>query len=137
MDKREESFKIRKSDVLVVDDDICIQNLFKIFLKSEGVDVRTTSGGIEALEILRHHKFRLIITDFNMPDMDGLELATKVREQHPETPVVMITGNTRSDVIEAAVIAGISKVLTKPIDLRTLMEVITSSLDASHNTVSA
>lgn len=132
-----ESLKMRKSDILVVDDDICCQNLLSIFLKSEGFDVRTTSGGIEALEILKHHKFRMIITDFNMPDMDGMELATRVREQNLGTPVVMITGNTKSDVIEAAVHAGISKVFSKPVNLRTLVGVITPWLHASQDTVSA
>ena len=129
--------RVRKRDILVVDDDICCQNLLSVFLKSKGVDVRTTSGGIEALEILKHCKFRMIITDCNMPGMDGLELAAKVREQHPGTPVVMVTGNTKSDVVEAAENAGISKVLSKPINLQTLMEVVTSSLHASHNSVPA
>ncbi len=134
MDK--ESFKMTKSDILVVDDDICCQNLLRTFLLSKGVDVRTTSGGIEALEILKLCKFRMIITDCNMPGMDGLELAAMVRELHPGTPVVMVTGNTKSDVNDKAANAGISKVLSKPIDFRTLMEVVTSSLHASH-TVSA
>lgn len=131
------SFKMRKSDILVVDDDICCQNLLRIFLQSKGVAVRTTSGGIEALEILKHSRFKMILTDCNMPGMDGLELADMVREQHPGTPVVMVTANTKSDIKDKAVNAGISKVLSKPIDLRALMEVITSSLQASPNTVSA
>ncbi len=129
MDK--ESFTMRMSDILVVDDDICCQDLLSIFLRSKGVDVRTTSGGIEALKILKHYKFRMIITDCNMPGMDGLEFAARVREQHPGTPVVMVTGNTRS-INEEAVNAGISKVLSKPVNLRKLMEVISSSLHASH-----
>lgn len=133
----EESLKMRKSDVLVVDDDINCQNLLRIFLKSEGFDVRTTSGGIEALEILQQHKFRMIITDFNMPDMDGLELAARVREQNMGTPVVMITGTTKPDVIEAAVHAGISKVFFKPVNLRTLVGAITPWLHASQDAVSA
>lgn len=133
----EESLKMRKSDILVVDDDISCQKLLSICLKSEGFDVRTTSGGIEALEILKYHKFRMIITDFNMPDMDGMELATRVREQNMGTPVVMITGNTKSDVIGAAVLAGISKVLFKPVNLRTLVGVITPWLHAGQDTVSA
>jgi len=135
MDK--ESIKMRISDILVVDDDICCLNLLSICLKSEGFDVRTTSGGIEALEILKHHKFRMIITDFNMPDMDGIELATRVREQNLGTPVVMITGNAKSDVIEAAVHAGITKVFSKPVNLRTLVGAITPWLHASQDTVFA
>lgn len=135
MDK--ESFKIGKSDILVVDDDTCYQKLLSIFLTSKGVAVSTTSGGIEALEILKHSRFKMIITDCNMPGMDGLELAAKVREQHPGIPVVMVTGNKRSDVIEAAVTAGISKVFSKPIDLRMLMEAITSCMHGSQTTVPA
>ncbi len=135
MDKQ--SFNIRRNDILVVDDDTCYQKLLSIFLTSQGVAVSTTSGGIEALEILKHSRFKMIITDCNMPGMDGLELAANVREQHPGTPVVMVTGTNKPDVIEAAVKAGISKVISKPIDLRTLMEAVTSCLHASHNTVSA
>jgi len=133
----EESLKMRKSDILVVDDDISCQKLLGIFLKSEGFDVRTTSGGIEALEILKYHKFRMIITDFNMPDMDGMELAARAREQNPGTPVVMITGSTKPDVIEAAVRAGISEVFSKPVNLRTLVGAITPWLHASQDTAFA
>ncbi len=122
---------MRMSDILVVDDDIYCQDFLSIFLGSKGVDVRTTSGGIEALEILKHCKFKMIITDCNMPGMNGLELAAMVREHHPGTPVVMVTGEIKSDVEEKAATAGISKVLSKPINLQSLMEVVKSSLNAS------
>jgi two-component system, response regulator YesN len=69
-----------------------------------------------------------MITDVSMPQLDGLELATKVKEQHPGTSVVLITGNAMSDFIESAVSVGISKVFPKPLDLQIFLPFIRSLL---------
>jgi CheY-like chemotaxis protein len=115
-------------DILVVDDDISHLFLFRLLLESGGFEVATASDGIEALETLENSDFRMVITDLNMPRMNGLELAVKVREQHPKIHVVLVTANVLSDIAEAAADAGISRIFSKPVNLNTFVTTIRSSL---------
>lgn len=119
---------VKARDILVVDDDISNLLLFRLLLEFEGFDVATASDGIKALETLENSDFRMVITDFNMPKMSGLELAVKVREQHPKIHVVLVTGNELSDIVEAAADAGISRIFPKPVNMETLVTTIRSSL---------
>jgi DNA-binding response OmpR family regulator len=126
MDK--ENREMRTGDILVVDDDIGCLQMLSLFLESEGFDVTATSDGAKALEILENNKFKMIITDFNMPAMNGVELAIKVRERHSGTPIVLLTGSEISAVIEEAVSAGISEIFCKPLHLKRLTTAIRSLL---------
>jgi len=119
---------VKARDILVVDDDISNLLLFRLLLEFEGFDVATASDGIKALETLENSDFRMVITDFNMPKMSGLELAVKVREQHPKIHVVLVTANELSDIVEDAADAGISRIFSKPVNMETLVTTIRSSL---------
>jgi DNA-binding NtrC family response regulator len=119
---------MKARDILVVDDDISNLLLFRLLLEFEGFDVATASDGIKALETLENSDFRMVITDFNMPKMSGLELAVKVREQHPKIHVVLVTANELSDIVEDAADAGISRIFSKPVNMETLVTTIRSSL---------
>jgi DNA-binding NtrC family response regulator len=120
-------------DILLVDDDIIYLNFLSMLLEAEGFDVSTASGGIKALETLKHDKFRMMITDFNMPEINGVELATKVKEQRSDMRIVLVTGGDLSIIVEAAANAGISEMLSKPVELQSFLAVIRSSLLAEQN----
>lgn len=120
-------------DILLVDDDAATLHLFRAFLEYNGFAVATASGGIKALETLKHNKFRMMITDFNMPEMNGVELAIRVRERHSHMRVVMVTGSSMTEVVEAAAHAGISEIFLKPLDLQRLLAAVRSSLQAGRN----
>jgi len=115
-------------DILLVDDEICSLRTLSTILESNGYDVRATSDGSKALEIMKHDVFKMMITDFDMPKMNGVELATKAREQYPELLVVMVTGGNLPDIIEPAAHAGISLVFSKPVNLGEFVATIRSSL---------
>ena len=125
-------------DILLVDDDINYLHLLGTLLKFEGFDVSTTSDGIKALETLKHNKFKMMITDFNMPEINGVELATKVKELRSDMCIVLVTGGDLSEIVEAAANAGISEIFSKPMELQSLLTVIsrccvtTGSGDALH-----
>jgi CheY-like chemotaxis protein len=119
---------VKSRDILVVDDDISNLLLFRLLLEFEGFDVATASDGIKALETLENSDFRMVITDFNMPKMSGLELAVKVREQHPQIDVVLVTANELSAIVEDAAEAGISRIVSKPVNFETFVTTIRSSL---------
>lgn len=124
---------MKTKDILLVDDDIDYLHLLSMLLKSEGFDVRTASDGIKALETLKHNKFKMMITDFNMPKINGVELATKVKEQRSDMRIVLATGGDLSEIAEAAANAGISELFSKPIELQRFLTVIRTSLLAGQN----
>ena len=126
---------MKTMDILLVDDDNDSLHLLSMLLKGEGFEVAVASDGIQAMKVMAHINFRMMITDFCMPKMNGLELATKVKELHSDTPVVLITGNAVSDLIESAFVAGISKVFSKPLDLQRLLSFIRPLLRARQNCV--
>lgn len=119
---------MKAKDILIVDDDIDYLHLLSMLLKSEGFDVSTTSDGIKALETLKYNKFRMMISDFNMPEINGVELATKVKEMHSDMSIVLVSGGDLSEIAEAATNAGISELLSKPIEVQRFLAVIRSSL---------
>src|SRR5215208_2865134 len=85
-----------EADVLVVDDSAAIRKILQRVLRQTGMSIRTiheAGDGQEALEILKVHRPALVLTDINMPKMDGLQLLAAVKNSEPwrDIPVVMIT----------------------------------------------
>lgn len=85
--------KVSKKSILLVEDSITTRLLFKNILTSEDYEVKTAVDGMEALEILQNQGFDLIVTDIEMPRMDGFALLEKVRAmpKMKETPVIICT----------------------------------------------
>ncbi|RLD94675.1 MAG: sigma-54-dependent Fis family transcriptional regulator, partial [Aquificota bacterium] len=108
MDK--ENFRI-----LVVDDDKAFLLLMTSILKDAGYRVDRASSGEEALKKLRRFSPHLIIADLKMPGISGLELTEKVKEEHPEMEVVMITAYGTVDTAVRAMKLGAFDYITKPL----------------------
>ncbi len=108
--------------VLLVDDDALMLTLLERALKDKGHRVSTASNGADALRILREQGPSLVITDWNMPEMDGLELCRLIRSHDGIgfTYVIMLTGNTSTDQIVAGFEAGADDYITKPFQKREL-----------------
>jgi DNA-binding response OmpR family regulator len=80
--------------VLVVDDDPMVRDLETQFLRLEGYNVLEAAGATEALQLADESTpIHLLITDFSMPEVDGLELTRRFRTVHPKTPVLMVSGS--------------------------------------------
>jgi CheY-like chemotaxis protein len=94
-------------DILLVDDCVDQLHLLSLILESQGFDVTAASNGFKALELLENNEYRVMITDFNMPNMNGIELAARVRQQHPGSRVVLVTADAFSGIIDRAVSTGI------------------------------
>jgi len=77
--------------LLVVDDDLNIQRLYKEELEEEGYEVVIATTGKEALEIFGKEKFDIVTLDILMPDIDGISLLRKMKEQRPNIPIIMST----------------------------------------------
>ena len=111
-------------DILVVDDDRLILEAVKRILEREGIVAHCVASGEEALEKMKERTFSLMITDLNMPGLDGLELARKGLEIAPQMPIIMDTGGISPKIIRLAKEIGITKVLGKPFLVKELLDTI-------------
>jgi len=117
--------------VLLVDDIKSMRTLIKGILFKLGLHkVVDAADGNEALSVLKTEKIDFIISDWNMPKMDGLELLKKVRENpdYKSTPFLMITAENSKDRVVEAIQAGTSDFIAKPFTEGTLREKIESIL---------
>ena len=118
--------------LLVVDDEAPITWLLKEDLEDAfSCVVLTATDSQEALQHLgTHPTIALMITDYKMPGMDGLALANLVRQQFPQTVVVMLTAYVTPDLIKQAEEALIRRVLNKPLKLPEIRRVVSEILIA-------
>ncbi len=110
--------------LLVADDDPDIRQLLSDRLTSEGYVVQTATDGREALLAIRSQKFDALIADINMPEVSGLEVLRKVREEQPSLPVIIITAAEARERALAAVQAGAQAYLLKPFDAGQLKQMV-------------
>jgi len=104
--------------ILVVDDDRQVRGyLSKTLSEVAGFSVEVAETGEEALQKLQGVMFDLVLVDLKLPDMDGLQLITKIVNSEPEILTVLITGYGSSDSAVEAMKRGASDYLTKPFDL--------------------
>lgn len=113
--------------ILLVDDDADYLRLFKNFLIGEGLMVQCAANGEEALSLLQYANINLMITDLNMPGMDGIELARKALEMFPSLSVILSTGSL-TNITQIAGDAGIRMILNKPFDPQRMLAVVMNVL---------
>lgn len=114
--------------ILLVDDNTSYLHLLSTLLESKGFAVTIATNANSALENLTKSGFGMLLTDYNMPGMNGIELSVKVKQQYPDIYILMITADITSDLVEAAANAGISQIISKPINITKLLPIIRSSL---------
>jgi DNA-binding NtrC family response regulator len=102
-------------NILVVDDDPLIVRSLHELLRHEGYRVETASSGREALERLAAHPCDLVITDVNMPEMDGTALLRRIKEAFPSVIVILVTGYGTIESAVDAVKAGAYHYISKPL----------------------
>jgi two-component system NtrC family response regulator len=110
--------------ILVVDDESTQRELLGGFLAKRGWSVELAAGGAEALAILRRTAVDLVLADYRMPDLSGLELLKASQRLNPEVPVVLITAYGSIASAVEAMKAGAFDYLTKPIELDELVHLI-------------
>ncbi len=105
--------------VLVVDDDPDIRAVVGLMLQDEGYQVTTAANGLQALEEVARRPPDVVLLDLWMPAMDGWTFQARLREQSPETPVVVMTaGRGRDAEVDQRQVAGY---LAKPFDIESLL----------------
>ena len=118
--------------VLVVDDSLTIRNFVSATLEDAGFEVTTARSGFEALKILQTPStmFHLVVTDVNMPDINGLELVRFVRQSqnHKNTPLIIISTDGRDKDRERGMKLGASAYLVKPFTPEALLQAVRACL---------
>lgn len=84
---------MEKKRILIVDDEKPMRLLLTKALCSEGYEITVVKNGVEAINQIEKEFYDLIITDYMMPQMDGLELTCRVKARYPFTPILVISGN--------------------------------------------
>ncbi|WP_298439192.1 response regulator [Geobacter sp.] len=100
--------------IIVVDDDPDVLFFVKAVFDRGGFEVSCAENGEQALQLLAQGDYQLMLTDLNMPGMDGIELARRARTLRPELTVILATGQSSTQVRQWAATAGISAVFGKP-----------------------
>lgn len=110
--------------ILVVDDELTIRTILKQILEQGGFECEMAADGKEALEMLKADNFDLMITDINMPEMDGVELLQKTKELLPTFPVIFITAYGRDKIIMQAMRSGLTDYIEKPFRMNDVIDVV-------------
>jgi len=105
--------------VLIVDDSSVMRKIVERSLRQAGLEpmvVLEAGNGVDGLEMLRKHEVQLILSDINMPSMDGLEFLRQIRAQDlaPGVPVVMITTESSEQHVKEAILCGARGYIRKP-----------------------
>jgi two-component system, chemotaxis family, chemotaxis protein CheY len=104
--------------IITVDDSMSIRETVKMTLESAGYQVLTANDGAEGLALCQQHAAALVITDLNMPVMDGITLIAKLRElpAYKFTPILMLTTESMDEKKQAGKKAGATGWIVKPFD---------------------
>lgn len=108
-------------NILIVDDEINIQQLFKIRLVNVGYHVLTASDGEEALDIFYNQQIDMLIVDVMMPNMNGMELVNTIRNEGYNTPVIMVTAKGKLEDKKEGFLVGIDDYMVKPVEFDELL----------------
>ena len=115
--------------ILVIDDERSIRNTMKDILEFEKHQVVVAENGKVGLDAVQNHAFDLVFSDIKMPEMDGIELLSKLAEMEYDAPVVMISGHGNIDTAVECIKKGAFDFIEKPIDLNRLLITVRNALD--------
>lgn len=114
----------KKAKILLIDDEAGIRTVLKITLESSGYEVCLAPDGDSGFIVFEQEKPDIVVTDIKMPGISGIELLKKIKNQSPETEVIMITGHGDMDLAVQSLQYEAADFITKPIDIDVLESAI-------------
>ncbi|MBC7188625.1 response regulator, partial [Candidatus Aerophobetes bacterium] len=109
-----------KKLILCVDSEPRVQRFYKGTLSDRNLQVLTASNGLEALEMVEYNRPNLIITELNLPEMDGVEMIKTIRETNPHLPIIVVSSVSEKEGSEKLKELKVEGYLSKPFKLREL-----------------
>lgn len=119
-------------NILLTDDDPIVLKTVGVFLSARDHRVRTASDGSEALRLMDEAPPDLVISDIQMPGMDGIAFLKAVREKFPDLPVILMTGHATVETAVAALRSRAYDYLKKPVSLEELQACIARVIRNHH-----
>ena len=123
--------KLKGMKILLIDDDEWIRDSLNIFFESEGCHIIAFETAEEALEQLKGESFDIIIADYRLPGMDGLEFFNRIEESHSHAIKIIITAYKSEKVIAEAKRRGIKDFIDKPFTTKTILETLSRLINKS------
>jgi EAL domain-containing protein (putative c-di-GMP-specific phosphodiesterase class I)/CheY-like chemotaxis protein len=117
-----------RGTILMVDDDPMILRAYGRRLEKAGFDITRASSGAEALATLRGRDFDAVVSDIDMPQMNGIELLMAIRAKDLQLPLIFATGGPSVDTAAKAVELGATRYLTKPVEGDVLVEAVSKAV---------
>jgi FixJ family two-component response regulator len=108
------SSPVTKATVYVVDDDAGVLGSLRFLLETDGFDVRTFRNGAALLNAVRPTDVDCFVIDYKMPSMNGIDLASRLRNSNIAAPIILITGYPDENISAKAAAVGVRHVLLKP-----------------------
>jgi CheY-like chemotaxis protein len=108
--------------ILVIEDEPLSRDLIKSMRALDGHEVETTSSGEAALVLFDKGKFDLVLADYELPLMNGGQLAAAIKARAPNLPVALVTGYAQQLQAEGVPFPGVDLIISKPFDLQELRE---------------
>lgn len=121
-----------KPTIYVVDDDADVLGSLRFLLETDGFDVRTFRSGAAVLNAVRSTGVDCFVIDYKMPDMNGIDLARRLRNRDMTTPIILITGYPDENISARAAAAGVRDVLLKPLLEESLVTRIRGAIQDGH-----
>jgi len=118
-----------KARILVVDDEQSMREFLEIFFRGDGYDVVTAASVAEALIVVDHDDFDVVISDIQMPEQSGMKLLHHVKDNSPDTVVIMITAFATTETAISAMKQGAYDYVTKPFKVDELRLVVEKALE--------
>jgi two-component system, NtrC family, response regulator PilR len=120
---------LRRGKILVVDDERGMCHILKRMLSDEGYSVDTAGNGEEALHFILEEDYIVAMLDIRMPGINGLQLLSKIKEQSPDTAVIMMTAYGTVDTAVAAMKKGAYEYITKPFNNDEVLHIISNAVE--------
>jgi two-component system nitrogen regulation response regulator NtrX len=114
--------------ILVVDDQESMREMLSELLQMMGYEARAVDGGQQALQSLQETETDLVITDLNMPGMDGMELMKRIKMLYPGLPVIIITGYGTFNTERQVLSSGADGYIPKPCTINRVQETVNQAL---------
>jgi DNA-binding NtrC family response regulator len=123
--------RLKSMEILLIDDDEWIRDSLRLFFESEGCRLTALETAEEGMESLKSHNYDIIVTDYRLPGMDGLEFLKKIQDTQPHAMKVLITAFRSEKIISEAARIGIQNFIDKPFTTKTIEDSLSRLIENS------
>lgn len=113
-----------KKKILFIDDDLIILKCIELLFEHLNFDMTTCNDGLEGIEIAKNNEFNLIITDYKMPRISGIDLIKELKKLKIDSMFALISGEIDDDLISQSNSIGVSNIMSKPFDISKIVSLM-------------